>query len=392
MTIRERLEEAERRILHPRAAFAADSRGRARPEPDDDLRTVFQRDRDRILHAKSFRRLKGKTQVFLAPVGDHYRTRLTHTLEVAQVGRTIARALFLNESLVEAIVMGHDLGHTPFGHAGESTLRRILPGGFHHVRQSLRVVDVLEREGRGLNLTAEVRDGILRHTKGKGAVLVDGGEPLTLEAEIVRIADIVAYVCHDLDDALRAGVVRTWSTGSLGRLFPVRDRFVSWWNPATRLAVQSRLDALEKGESRRLRIRFRRYPGGAALAEVESEDRHGSKRLVSTIDAKAQDVVAAVFWLRCQTLRPGERFSVPVFTGKKSWRLGADVVGVATLETPLGAFPCVHLKLRTSFEGNLTSLSDLDAWFSADARHLPVRLDASLLLGRLQAELIRVEE
>ncbi len=262
MTIRERLEEAERRILHPRAAFAADSRGRARPEPDDDLRTVFQRDRDRILHAKSFRRLKGKTQVFLAPVGDHYRTRLTHTLEVAQVGRTIARALFLNESLVEAIVMGHDLGHTPFGHAGESTLRRILPGGFHHVRQSLRVVDVLEREGRGLNLTAEVRDGILRHTKGKGAVLVDGGEPLTLEAEIVRIADIVAYVCHDLDDALRAGVVRTWSTGSLGRLFPVRDRFVSWWNPATRLAVQSRLDALEKGESRRLRIRFRRYPGG----------------------------------------------------------------------------------------------------------------------------------
>ncbi len=208
MTIRERLEEAERRILHPRAAFAADSRGRARPEPDDDLRTVFQRDRDRILHAKSFRRLKGKTQVFLAPVGDHYRTRLTHTLEVAQVGRTIARALFLNESLVEAIVMGHDLGHTPFGHAGESTLRRILPGGFHHVRQSLRVVDVLEREGRGLNLTAEVRDGILRHTKGKGAVLVDGGEPLTLEAEIVRIADIVAYVCHDLDDALRAGVVR----------------------------------------------------------------------------------------------------------------------------------------------------------------------------------------
>ncbi len=125
---------------------------------------------------------------------------------------------------------------------------------------------------------------------------------------------------------------------------------------------------------------------------MESEDRHGGKRLVSTIDAKAQDVAAAVFWLRCQTLRPGERFSVPVFTGKKSWRLGADVVGVATLETPLGAFPCVHLKLRTSFEGNLTSLSDLDAWFSADARHLPVRLDASLLLGRLQAELIRVEE
>ncbi|MHB8417984.1 MAG: deoxyguanosinetriphosphate triphosphohydrolase [Myxococcales bacterium] len=207
-TLRERLEADEKRTLHPRAAFSANAR-RERPEAEDELRTAFQRDRDRILHSKSFRRLKGKTQVFLAPVGDHYRTRLTHTLEVSQVARTLARALFLNESLVEAMVMGHDLGHTPFGHAGEAVLRKILPEGFHHVRQSVRVVEVLERDGQGLNLTAEVRDGILRHTKGKGAVLMQGAglKALTLEAELVRIADIVAYVCHDLDDAIRAGLV-----------------------------------------------------------------------------------------------------------------------------------------------------------------------------------------
>ena len=208
-TIRERLEADEQRTLHPRAALASKTRGRERPEPEDSLRTAYQRDRDRILHSKTFRRLKGKTQVFLAPVGDHYRTRLTHTLEVSQVGRTIARSLFLNESLVEAMVMGHDLGHTPFGHAGEAVLRKLLPDGFHHVRQSVRVVEVLEREGQGLNLTAEVRDGILRHTKGKGAVLMQGAglKSLTLEAEVVRIADIVAYVCHDLDDAIRAGLL-----------------------------------------------------------------------------------------------------------------------------------------------------------------------------------------
>jgi dGTPase len=207
-TIREMLEELEERTLHPRAARAAATRGRERPEPPDVERPSFQRDRDRIVHCKSFRRLAGKTQVFLAPRGDHYRTRLTHTLEVAQVGRSIARALRLNEMLVEAMVMGHDLGHTPFGHAGERLLAEIVPGGFHHVVQSLRVVEVLEKDGRGLNLTAEVRDGILRHSKGRGNVLLRGSgeKALTLEAEIVRIADIVAYVNHDLDDAVRAGL------------------------------------------------------------------------------------------------------------------------------------------------------------------------------------------
>jgi dGTPase len=207
-SIREMLEDLEDRTLHPRAARSSRSRGRVRPEPEDEERPVFQRDRDRVLHSKAFRRLAGKTQVFLAPKGDHYRTRLTHSLEVAQVARSIARALRLNEMLVEAIVMGHDLGHTPFGHAGERLLAAVVPGGFHHVVQSVRVVDVLENEGNGLNLTQEVRDGILRHSKGRGNVLLTGtGEKaLTLEAEIVRIADIVAYVNHDADDAVRAGL------------------------------------------------------------------------------------------------------------------------------------------------------------------------------------------
>jgi dGTPase len=208
-TIRAMLEELEDRTLHPRAARSARSAGRERAELEDDMRPAFQRDRDRILHSKSFRRLQGKTQVFLAPRGDHYRNRLTHTLEVAQVARSVARALRLNEMLVEAMVMGHDLGHTPFGHAGERLLNAVLPGGFHHVGQSVRVVEVLEKDGRGLNLTAEVRDGILRHSKGKGNVLMKGAgeKTLTLEAEVVRLADIIAYVNHDLDDAIRGGLL-----------------------------------------------------------------------------------------------------------------------------------------------------------------------------------------
>jgi dGTPase len=209
MTIREQLEADEDRVLSPFAQRSRASRGRQRPEPLDDIRPIFQHDRDRIIHSKAFRRLGGKTQVFLAPEGDHYRTRLTHTLEVAQIARTITRALRLNESLTEAIVMGHDLGHTPFGHAGEKVLARLLPDGFHHVKQSLRVVDVLARDGRGLNLSAEVRDGILKHSKGKGHIISDNPNLLamTLEGQIVRISDIVAYVNHDLDDAIRGKVL-----------------------------------------------------------------------------------------------------------------------------------------------------------------------------------------
>lgn len=190
----------ERLILSPSASFSDDSRGRERPEPPSPYRTAYQRDRDRVLHCKSFRRLKHKTQVFLAPEGDHYRTRLTHTLEVAQIARTIARALRLNEDLTEAIALAHDLGHTPFGHAGERSLDAIMPGGFRHYEQSVRVVERLENDGVGLNLTWEVRDGILHHTKGQIAS--------TLEGQIVRWADRIAYVNHDMDDAIRADVLR----------------------------------------------------------------------------------------------------------------------------------------------------------------------------------------
>jgi len=209
-TIREAIEERERLILSPLAALSSKTKGRQVPEAECSLRPAFQHDRDRIIHSKSFRRLKHKTQVFLAPTGDHYRTRLTHTLEVSQIARTISRALRLNEDLTEAISLGHDLGHTPFGHAGEETLHEMVPGGFHHADQSLRVVDLLERDGKGLNLTFEVREGILRHTKGKGEIFFEDPveEGFTLETQVVRIADIIAYINHDIDDATRAGVIR----------------------------------------------------------------------------------------------------------------------------------------------------------------------------------------
>ncbi len=208
MNIRKQTEEIERQTLHPAACLSAESKGRQRKEREGEIRTCFQRDRDRIIHSKSFRRLKHKTQVFLAPRGDHYRTRLTHTLEVSQIARTISRALRLNEDLTEAISIGHDLGHTPFGHAGEDVLREIYPGGFEHYRQSLRVVDVLERNGKGLNLTYEVRNGILKHSKGKGDIFSSKGKSGTLEGQVVRVSDVIAYVNHDLDDAMRAGVLK----------------------------------------------------------------------------------------------------------------------------------------------------------------------------------------
>ena len=199
MNIRETFEEREFQTLSPHAAHSRNSRGRERYEPECDIRTVYQRDRDRILHSKAFRRLKDKTQVFLSPQGDHYRTRLTHTLEVSQTARTVARALKLNEDLVEAIALGHDLGHTPFGHAGEAALNAIHPGGFRHAEQSVRVVEVLEKEGKGLNLTWEVRDGILNHRTA--------GSPSTLEGQVVRLCDKISYIHHDMDDSIRAGLL-----------------------------------------------------------------------------------------------------------------------------------------------------------------------------------------
>ncbi len=209
MTIREQTEEIEGKMLHPLACLSSESKGRVRPEKEGEIRTCFQRDRDRIIHSKAFRRLKHKTQVFLAPKGDHYRTRLTHVLEVSQIARTISRALRLNEDLTEAVALGHDLGHTPFGHAGEDILRDIHPGGFDHYKQSLRVVDFLERDGQGLNLTFEVRNGIVKHSKGKGLIIPDKKteRARTLEGQVVRVSDLIAYVNHDLDDALRAEVI-----------------------------------------------------------------------------------------------------------------------------------------------------------------------------------------
>jgi dGTPase len=199
MTLREETEQREEVSLSPYACLAGRSRGRARWEEACDIRTCFQRDIDRIVYSKAFRRLKHKTQVFLQPEGDHYRTRMTHTLEVSRIARTIARALSLNEDLTEAIALGHDLGHTPFGHAGERTLNQLMPGGFAHYQQSVRVVDRLEKNGEGLNLTWEVRNGILCHTKGTPAA--------TLEGQVVRLADHIAYINHDIEDAMRGKII-----------------------------------------------------------------------------------------------------------------------------------------------------------------------------------------
>src|SRR5580765_6256737 len=210
-SLRQQLEARERDVLAPQAAKSVDSRGRLRTEAEDEVRPAFQRDRDRIIHCKAFRRLKHKTQVFFAPTGDHYRTRLTHTLEVSQIARTVAKVLRLHEELTEASALGHDLRHTPFGHAGERVLDTLMPGGFNHYEQSLRIVDVLENGGHGLNLTWEVRDGIAKHSKGKSGVPVGMASALrssTVEGQIMRVADLIAYVNHDIDDATRAGILK----------------------------------------------------------------------------------------------------------------------------------------------------------------------------------------
>ncbi len=220
--IRKMLEDEEREILSPYAALSEKSKGRARAEAEDPVRPVYQRDRDRIIHCKSFRRLKHKTQVFLAPEGDHYRTRLTHTLEVSQIARTIAKALRLNEDLTEAIALGHDLGHTPFGHTGEEVLNHLCTDGFVHSEQSVRVCELLEKDGRGLNLTFEVLDGIRNHRTS--------GRPATLEGQAVRLSDKIAYLNHDIDDAIRAGLIREEE-------LPIRYREVLGMNVHDRLGT-----------------------------------------------------------------------------------------------------------------------------------------------------------
>ncbi len=210
MSIRHTLEQIERKTLSPKATFSSDTQGRNKPITPCDLRTEFQRDRDRIIYSRAFSRLRRKTQVLISPRGDHYRTRLTHTLEVSQIARTIARGLRLNEDLVEAIAMGHDLGHSPFGHTGEYALNSIHPKGFYHSRQSLRIVEVLERRGEGLNLTHEVKDGILKHSKSYTKIFADDPNvmPETLEGQIVRISDSLAYINHDIDDGIQVGILK----------------------------------------------------------------------------------------------------------------------------------------------------------------------------------------
>lgn len=326
-SIREMLEEQERQTLHPRAARSEQSRGRVRPEPEDDMRPVFQRDRDRILHCKSFRRLKGKTQVFLAPKGDHYRTRLTHTLEVAQVGRSIARALRLNEMLVEAMVMGHDLGHTPFGHAGERVLNEIVKGGFHHVQQSVRVVEVLEKDGRGLNLTAEVVDGIQKHSKGKGNVLMkgSGAKALTLEAEIVRLADIIAYVNHDLDDAVRGGLLKEGEVpreirGVLGERHSARL--------ATLVGDVIRASDLERGGH--IEMSAEVHEALLALRDFLYA-RVYENPVVNDEFLKAQRILRELFeWLRADPERLRQRFRVRPRPGESVERAVTDFVSGMT--------------------------------------------------------------
>jgi dGTPase len=288
---RERAEQRERQILSPHACYAAASRGRPSPEPEDPVRTCFQRDRDRVLHCKSFRRLAQKTQVFFSPEGDHYRTRITHTLEMAQIARTISRALGLNEDLTEAIAMGHDLGHTPFGHAGEAALNRLVPGGFHHVQQSLRVVDVLEREGRGLNLTHEVRDGIAKHSKGRGKIL--GGAQaqlaMTLEGQVVRVSDIIAYVNHDLDDAIRARLLQPQDIPE-----PIRVSF--GLTPSERIAnlIGDVLAATDLEKEPRLRMSERGEEALLSLREFLYERVYDNPRVHLEL-VKAEGILAALW-------------------------------------------------------------------------------------------------
>lgn len=253
-SIREQLEARERESLAPQASRSADSRGRARPEPEDPIRPAFQRDRDRVVHSKAFRRLKHKTQVFFSPAGDHYRTRLTHTLEVSQIARTLAKVLRLHEELTEAIALAHDLGHTPFGHAGERVLDGLVPGGFSHATQSLRIVEVLEQGGEGLNLTWEVRHGISTHSKGKHGLPINvpaAARASTLEGQIARVADIVAYVNHDIDDAVRAGVIAPGSLppGAVAVLGPTSSaRIGTMVSDVVSRTLESGLDSLRMSD------------------------------------------------------------------------------------------------------------------------------------------------
>lgn len=296
MLIRKRSEENERKLLSPLAALSGESEGRALSEDECPVRTCFQRDRDRIIHSKAFRRLKHKTQVFISPDNDHYRTRLTHVIEVSQIARTVSRALMLNEDLTEAIALGHDLGHTPFGHSGEMALDEVFPGGFRHVSQSLRVVEKLERGGEGLNLTSEVRDGIEKHSKGRKKEGIDSerDRPRTMEGQVMKIADMVAYVNHDLDDAIRSGVL---SAGD------VPQECVSVLGDTASRRVNSMVtDIVEstlKGEEARVRMSEEIFDALVLLREFLYENVYVSERLLE-IHERSKKVVKELYGYFCE--------------------------------------------------------------------------------------------
>jgi len=345
--VRARLEERER-TLSQFAARSYQSRGRERPEEPSPVRTEYQRDRDRIIHCKAFRRLKHKTQVFIAPVGDHFVTRLTHTLEVAQIARTIARALNLNEDLAEATALGHDLGHPPFGHAGEEALAQLLPEGFRHAQQSLRVVERLENGGQGLNLTWEVRDGIVNSSKVRDDILDESlGQPATLEGQIVKLADAVAYINHDLADAIRAGIlseqdVPSGVTSALGRTHSQRINALvldivdhSW-------AATSETGAAEGG----VRIRMSQPAQAAAntLREFLFQRVYLPEAGRREVEA-AREVVRFLYSYYCE--RPEEISSDFTIPSDPAWRRVADYIAGMTDQFAL------NLAQRLGFRGDL---------------------------------------
>ncbi len=312
MSIREQMEEMEFKMLSPYASFSRNTRGRDRKEELCDIRPEYQRDRDRIIHCKSFRRLKHKTQVFLAPEGDHYRTRLTHTLEVSQIARTIAKSLSLNESLTEAIALGHDLGHTPFGHSGEYVLNKVFEDGFSHYRQSVRVVEVLEKNGQGLNLTWEVRDGILNHRTS--------GHPSTLEGAIVRLSDKIAYINHDIDDAIRARIFREKDlpaeyTRVLGE--SVRDRL----NNMIHDIINSSLGKPEIIMSPDMELAMR------GLRQWMFENVY-SGSVAKTEEKKAQQLIESLFeyYMRHEDRLPEEYLRMMAERGEKKGRVVCDYI------------------------------------------------------------------
>jgi dGTPase len=321
MNIREMLERIESDTLVPQAAKSAETRGRDREEEEDDIRPSYQRDRDRIIHCKAFRRLKHKTQVFLAPEGDHYRTRLTHVLEVTQIARTIAKSLRLNEILAEAIGLGHDLGHSAFGHAGEAALNKLVRGGFDHYRQSVRVVETLENDGQGLNLTIEVRDGILKHSKGEKGELLrkrPKSRALTLEGDIVRISDIIAYVNHDIDDGIRAGLIRESDIPSeirttLGRTKTERiDRMVRDVIDATLAcdydAISMSAESLEALEA----LRKYMFENMYLIPEVRGEFEKAQKILIALFEYV---VAHPEEYLDTRSAEPVERLAIDFIAG-----------------------------------------------------------------------------